>query len=490
MPPERRYWVCVAAVLAVLPAPSPAAHPIEEKVYDRTITVRLTPRAVVVDYHLEVNARTAYSDVPDLVSKTELAEITSTEQVYRTFLDGMAPLLGKTLYATLDDRELTFVCKEKRYRLLDHLRCEYRFEAAWEPAAALGVGAKHQFAFREANFEEEKGAISLSLAAGVGVQLLASVQPDEALLQRKPLDLLPRDRERLRTVSAAFKWTSADSKEEKSPAETNRDDPVPQPPQSGKRSLEELILHSGLGFGALLFVVALWGTVHALTPGHGKTAAAAYLVGQHGTLGHALLLGVVTTLTHTGVVMVLALIFPWLFPKASLQSAHGVLMVVGGLLIAAVGFWLLLRRLAGQADHFHFGGGHHHHHSHGDHHGHDHSHPHSHPDRPVTLGSLIVLGIGGGLVPCSDALAIFGICVKWQRPELAFPLVVAFSAGLASVLVLIGLSVVYAQRFPLARWGENPRLVRFLHVLPTLSALIVIALGLWMCYDGVHTGRG
>jgi ABC-type nickel/cobalt efflux system permease component RcnA len=482
MPPGNRTLLCLICtwLLAVLPAPSPAAHPIEEKVYDRTITVRVTPAAVLVDYHLEVNARTTYSDVPDLVSKQELADITSSEQVYRAFLNGMEPLLGKTLYATLDDRELTFVCKEKRYRLLDHLRCEYRFAAAWKPA----VGAKHRFVFREANFEDEKGAIRLSLASGAGVRLMADVQPDKSLWQRKPLDLEPRDQEKLRTASADFELTGADHKEEKPAPSIPRDEDEPAPQK--QRSLEELILHSGLGFGALLFAVALWGTVHALTPGHGKTAAAAYLVGQRGTLWHALLLGVVTTLTHTGVVMVLALIFPWLFPKASLRSAHGVLMVVGGLLIAGVGFWLLLRRLAGQADHFHFGG---HHHHHGHDHPHSHSHSHTHPDRPVTLGSLIVLGIGGGLVPCSDALAIFGVCVKWQRPELAFPLVVAFSAGLASVLVLIGLSVVYAQRFPLARWGDSPRLKRFLRLLPTLSALIVIALGLWMCYDGVHNSQ-
>jgi ABC-type nickel/cobalt efflux system permease component RcnA len=461
--------------LAVLPAPSLSAHPIEEKVYDRIISVRLTDSAVVVSYVLEVNGRTAYNDVPDLVSKAELADITSAEQVYRAFLNGLEPQLRKTLYSTLDGKELKFVCKEKQFRVPDHLSCAYRFEAVWQPTA----GTRHQFLFREANFEDEKGTVRLSLTPAGEVKLIASTQPDEALLKRNPLDYRPGDQERLRTASAVFELAATQSAA--TPTRSASEGTEAAPPR--KRSLEELILHSGLGFGMLLLIVAGYGTIHALTPGHGKTAAAAYLVGQRGTVAHALLLGVVTTLTHTGIVLLLALALPRLWPAASLRSVHSGLMLVGGLLIAAVGFWLLLRRLAGQADHFHFGGHGHHHH------GHDH-HPHLPSDRPVTFGSLVVLGIGGGIVPCWDALGIFAICVKWQRPELAFPLVLAFSAGLASVLVIIGLSVVYAQRFPLARLGEGPRVQRFLRLLPILSALTLIAIGLWMGYDVVNAGQG
>ena len=73
----------------------------------------------------------------------------------------------------------------------------------------------------------------------------------------------------------------------------------------------------------------------------------------------------------------------------------------------------------------------------------------------MTLGNLILLGIGGGLVPCGDAIALFGLCVKWQRPQLAFPLVLAFSVGLASVLVAIGLGVVWGQRL-LRPLGKQP----------------------------------
>src|SRR5262249_6997065 len=142
---RRTFWPLLA--LALLPAPL-AAHPVEEKVYDRTLTVRLTGRAVVVEYQLEVNALTADSDGPDLVSKDELAEITEATQVYAAFLRGSAPQIGYCLYAKLDGKELKFVCKEQSYRVLDHLRLEYRFEAAWQPAP----GKQHAFTLRETNY--------------------------------------------------------------------------------------------------------------------------------------------------------------------------------------------------------------------------------------------------------------------------------------------------------------------------------------------------
>src|SRR5262249_24604369 len=50
--------------------------------------------------------------------------------------------------------------------------------------------------------------------------------------------------------------------------------------------LRRLFLERRLGFWALLFLSVAVGGIHALTPGHGKTLVAAYLVGERGTVGH------------------------------------------------------------------------------------------------------------------------------------------------------------------------------------------------------------
>ena len=55
------------------------------------------------------------------------------------------------------------------------------------------------------------------------------------------------------------------------------------------------LLHQGeLGWSVILLgmlAAFAFGAVHAISPGHGKTLVAAYLVGSRGTLRHAILLG-------------------------------------------------------------------------------------------------------------------------------------------------------------------------------------------------------
>jgi len=224
---------------------------------------------------------------------------------------------------------------------------------------------------------------------------------------------------------------------------------------------------------------------NALTPGHGKTLVAAYLVGERGTVWHALLLGVVTTLTHTGAVLVLAAVLLFLPTGAIEGQVQTALGLVGGLLVAGMGFWLLLRRLSGGADHIHLGGHGHHHHHHADA-GHDEpGHVHPLPAAGVEGGwkSLVILGITGGIVPCWDAILMLGFAISTRRLWLGLPLLLAFSAGLAGVLIAVGIAVVSFKGVAGSHLGEN----RLFRALPLISAVLVTGLGLWLCYDSLHS---
>ncbi len=224
-----------------------------------------------------------------------------------------------------------------------------------------------------------------------------------------------------------------------------------------------------------LLLAFAFGAAHALTPGHGKTLVAAYLVGERGTVWHALYLGLITTLTHTGSVMILALIVALL--QAEQQQAFMNWLVNGlglvmGLMVVGIGFWLLLQRLAGRADHVHLGNGHHHHQP-------GEATP---PARLLSWWGLTLLGITGGMIPCVDAIILFVWTVGTSRFWLVLPAVLAFSAGLAVVLVAIGILVVQVPRFAESRFGSG----RLLRALPIASALIVTLMGLWLCFDAVR----
>jgi ABC-type nickel/cobalt efflux system permease component RcnA len=243
----------------------------------------------------------------------------------------------------------------------------------------------------------------------------------------------------------------------------------------------------------------LFGAAHAFTPGHGKTLVAAYLVGERGTFGHAVLLGVATTIAHTGSVLLIALGLRAVYGDHPPESVAAVLQFLGGLFVLLVGFWLLLLRLTGRADHVHlFGDGHHHHRSedrgqrtedredsHGHHHhGHGHHHHHHHhappPDAAKTRAGwarVVLLGLGGGLIPCWDAVLLLVVAIALNRFGFAIPLLIAFSLGLAVVLVLLGVAVVSAYRAGATRFHDSP----WFRLLPVVSSVVLIGLGLWLC---------
>jgi ABC-type nickel/cobalt efflux system permease component RcnA len=219
-----------------------------------------------------------------------------------------------------------------------------------------------------------------------------------------------------------------------------------------------------------LGVAFILGAAHALTPGHGKTIVAAYLVGSRGTLKHAAFLGAMVTFTHTLSVFVLGLATMFLFQYVAPQNVIRILGAISGLSIVAIGAWMLYKRLRHEHQHRH---GHHHHH-----------HDHHHVSDEVSWSNLIALGASGGLVPCESALVLLLSAIALRRAGLGLVLLVAFSLGLAVVLMGIGVVVIYAKHLlpKDSKASGNP----FFRWMPVASAAVVLLVGLLM--TGVSLG--
>lgn len=217
------------------------------------------------------------------------------------------------------------------------------------------------------------------------------------------------------------------------------------------------------------------GTLHALSPGHGKTVVAAYLVGSRGTARHAFLLGIIVTFSHTIGVFVLGIVTLYLSKFFLPERLYPWLGFFSGLTILMIGLslfrqrWPLLR-----GDHpleaaSHDELPHHHDHSHS-------NHPHSHAHHDLSGGSLsrlLGLGVTGGILPCPSALVVLLSAIALHQVLFGLLLIVAFSAGLAATLVGIGILMVYVG-------GIINRMERFQSVsriLPAFSAAGVAMLG-------------
>jgi ABC-type nickel/cobalt efflux system permease component RcnA len=471
---------CLPAFLIwILASARLPAHPIPRDNHDRTVSVRLTATAVQVHYRLEVDEWRARRDLKEADEPAP----DSLAQLQRASWDYWAPILANNLQAQLDGQALPFsVCQPTAAdasRTADHLVYDFHFQAPWR----LSADKEHSFRFRDDNFPgDDASRLELTVAADSTLAMHKLTAPEPALIALSEARLQPGDRDRRRQATAAFRridssTATADrsATRETVPATAS----LPTPEEDEPDTLFHLLVDTRRGLAMLLLLAAGFGAAHALTPGHGKTLVAAYLVGERGTVWHAVLLGLVTTLTHTAAVIGVAIVlrfFPVLAP-AQVQTA---LELVGGLLVAVLGVWLLMRRLAGQADHIHLGGhGHHHHHTH---------EPPAPAGSRVRLGQLVLLGMSGGVVPCWDAIALLCLPVSAQRSWLALPLVLAFSAGLAGVLVALGVGVVYARSWA-GRGLDSPAGQRVVRLLPLLSAVLITVMGVWLCYDSLHPAR-
>lgn len=292
------------------------------------------------------------------------------------------------------------------------------------------------------------------------------------------------------------------------------------------------------GFAPLAFLFAfLAGAAHAVGPGHGKTLAAAYLVGDRGRLRDAVWLSGSVAVMHTISVLVVAI--AWTFYSLSdlvhLTTLTTALQLAAGLLTVGTGVWLLQRHLRGRAgaglhshggivhshhgpieSHTHPHEGHgadhthdhphehgHHTHSHADHehlpgrhdhphgpHEHDHSHtpvptisrnasPKRDAGSPGTIGrpGLMLLGAAGGLVPSPTAFLVLVTGFFTGHAAFALLLVITFGLGMALVLFGVGMLALGGSSL-ITRGAQSRAVLRWVtRVAPALAAVAITVVG-------------
>lgn len=261
----------------------------------------------------------------------------------------------------------------------------------------------------------------------------------------------------------------------------------------------------------MLAVAVLLGALHAMTPGHGKTMVASYLVGSQGRVRDAVLLGGVVTFTHTAGIITLGLVLTLVSNASMPRALQPALQLGSGVLVLLLGSYLLITRWrATRAANTLVAAGAQalvpaasvaqgsslpvrhvtsqvHEHTHDHSHDHDHTHTHSHggpahahapAGGKVSARELVALGISGGIVPCPDALAILLLSAAVGQYALGVSLVVAFSLGLAAVLIALGITLVKVRgALERSRVSQYARSEIWMRWVPVASAAVVIVIG-------------
>jgi ABC-type nickel/cobalt efflux system permease component RcnA len=524
------FFLAVLTVVGALVAPHPgAAHPLGNFSISHYTAIRLESDAVVLHYIIDMAEIPTFQEIQDAQIVPQAGHPSLPAYLARR-VDGLrAGLILEVNSARLPLRsegsEVIFLPGAGG---LPTLKLGMRLRAALDDAA---MATAHELRYRDTNFPGRAGWKEIIATAEQASMLVSSSVPERDRSQELadyPTDMLnspPQDVEArviftlphrglrhqvgepntahgAHTVSLSqeerpsYPGTYVDREGGAAPLGEVRPHSEPVRLAVNRQmtpgsSFTELVTAPQLGLGIVLVAMAAsvgLGAFHALEPGHGKTVVAAYLVGSRGTVWHALILGLIVTVTHTAGVYVLGAVTLFASHYIVPERLYPWLGVTSGLIITGLGVSLFFRRYAVGAHlqaHPHT---HDHSHPHGHYHDHAHApgvehapthdrHPphHQHPLSTVSTRDLLTLGVTGGIVPCPAALVVLLSALSLNRVGFGLLLIVAFSIGLAAVLIAIGVLMVYAHRLMARLQGDG---VLITHWLPLTSAAAMTGFGM------------
>jgi nickel/cobalt exporter len=458
---RRGLWfgALLAAVLAV--ARTAAAHPAGFTSVNRYIGVECDGQGRAhLAYLLDFAEFPAYVEIEALDADHD-GTVTPAEQ--RAYLDRRLPPLVGSWTVEVNGLVAAARVAESNLEVLPGERGLSTLRIAADiavdiPRPADPRGRDVRVRVRDPAFADRSGWREMAAEDSVDATVVSGVKarPADALAYGNPAAAGPP---RVDEASFAFRLRDAVA-----PAEPAVRPAVPVAVDARLARLSSVMKRArGISsFSALALALAFaLGAAHALSPGHGKAMAAAYLVGGRAGPPQAVLFGVTVTVAHTAIVFLVGCAALGLERTIGSDRLLRDLELSSAVTIVAVGIVQLSRRWREAM---------------GDAGPHDHAHP---PPEGATDGarSMVALGVSSGLTPCPSALAVLLAAIAIHRYGFGLILVLAFSLGVALTLTGTGLLVLMAKRL-LDRMAAAGPILRWL---PVLSSTCVLLIGVLLC---------
>jgi ABC-type nickel/cobalt efflux system permease component RcnA len=214
---------------------------------------------------------------------------------------------------------------------------------------------------------------------------------------------------------------------------------------SGLKSAEDVT-----ALPALLASAVLFGALHALMPGHGKSVLVSYHLGRESRVWDGLLTGLVLALTHVGSAVIFVMAGVAVISRTLVAAGRApAFETASAILIIAAGIFLLWRTLR----------------------------PHGHG----RVGDGRLLAFVTGLVPCPLTTFILVYALAKHQLAVGFAAVGAMTVGLVATLAGFNVAAVLARGRFMALLARTERLrERIGRALELAGASAVIVLGFVM----------
>jgi nickel/cobalt exporter len=195
---------------------------------------------------------------------------------------------------------------------------------------------------------------------------------------------------------------------------------------------------------------ALFGLIHALMPGHGKSVIVSYYLGRPGRALGGVATSALLVLTHVGMAVAFVLAGYMVIERTIGAAGRApAFNTASSVLIIAIGLWLLYRALQG------------------------HDHGHSHDSRAVAIAA--------GFVPCPLTTFIMAYAVAHGIVFAGLIITAAMAAGMIATVAAFALAaILLRERFfaflvRSAVWRE-----RLGRTAEALSGAAIISSGVWL----------
>jgi nickel/cobalt transporter (NicO) family protein len=211
-----------------------------------------------------------------------------------------------------------------------------------------------------------------------------------------------------------------------------------------------------ISFLALTF---LYGVVHALGPGHGKSIVGSYFLARRGTLKQALFFGNLITFMHvfsaTVIVFGLALlgrktnIFSFQEVEGGLQSFSYLFIFLIGVYLLVKAIWDICMKKRGGGDG---------------------------ADAKADAGSMAALSLSAGLIPCPGAALILLFTLSLDIQWAGLAAMIALGAGMGLTNSLVGVATMGSRGAVMRLTRTSPRLFTAFYSLFAVSGSLFITL--------------
>jgi nickel/cobalt transporter (NicO) family protein len=401
-----RVWLVLELVSASLAVPAAWSHDIPNQRVDRSIQVSIKPGRIAIDYEVSLTELTLTQDLRSLIGTLPGADRSEWLAEYARVT---GPLDAKGILVSIDDQPAGLSFRGYDLVVEEHPRYTFHFESAIPDQGRLSI--------RDTNYASSEGTCRLAVRGRDGVTIAGDDLPaDVDQIPIRPVWQLS-DVEELRTKQVDVRYQLESGRLNRMSQVVRESELAPEPTSpsaNGRLSrISELLDDRAGASGFLLALIALGlGAAHAVQPGHGKTMVTAVALSPDARVYQAVLLGLATTLAHLGSVLLVA-VGLWYTGATAVGGLHRGLSHVAGFVIAAAGLWRIGRHLGGYGEHV--------------------------PEefRRIKMSNVGVVGLGlaSGLVPCWDAVGLLVLAAALGRLATGVALVLAFSAGMAGVLV-------------------------------------------------------